>query len=292
MTLRCCASDEAVKARSGSEFPVPNQFEVSQGVIEGAPTLAIVPGAFFKEYPQHDATGERIVSAARELGCPVHQVPLPSFCSPQAGARSIAQWFEERINIEPAEAVIIVSLSKGTADAASFLSSPDYVPLHGRIRGWISISGLFCGSPLINTIARRPLLRSWVSLILRWHGYTFSQLNELLWHADRLPTWNEIPEVPFPILHVQSFPRAAELSSALARRCARRILPHGPSDGGGVLLSDTLRYPGRVWPVLGKDHYFRDVPMIEMVRSMIAQVTYPCEPHVEKGSPSHSSPRT
>ena len=43
--------------------------------------------------------------------------------------------------------------------------------------------------------------------------------------------------------------------SRLARRSHSRLAALGPSDGGGTLLGDVARLPGRVYPVWGCDHY-------------------------------------
>jgi len=228
--------------------------------------IAVVPGAFTKEYPSHDARGQRIIDAATALGVEAHAVPLPSFCSPSEGAGWLAKWLEQC----PAEHVLLISLSKGSADVASFLSNPSYTHLQPRIAAWVSVSGLLCGTPICNTINRHPLRRLSVSALLRIRGYRYRDLRELRWHAEELPHWNKLSEVALPILHVQGFPRYQDLSSRLSRKSVHRLLAFGQSDGGGVLLRDTLRYPGWHLPVLGRDHYLTNVPMQPFLRSILS----------------------
>lgn len=220
-------------------------------------TLAIIPGAFAKEFPEHDARGQRIVEAAQELGLTAEIIEVPSFCSPSVGARYVAEWLEGAGQQE----VLLVSLSKGSADAASFFSNPEYRSSHSRIRGWISIGGLLSGTPIINRIHSHPLARLYVAAALRLKGYRYSDLLTLRWSRQSLPEWNANPALSIPIVNVYGIPRYQHLSSPLAIRAVKRALRYGVSDGGGVLLGDLHRYQGSFVLVKDRDHYFRDVPI-------------------------------
>ena len=69
----------------------------------------------------------------------------------------------------------------------------------------------------------------------------------------------KLEALPFPSYHILGFPHYDDLSSSLARRAAKRLMPLGASDGGGILLAEASRYPGLVVPLLGQDHYLHGV---------------------------------
>ena len=250
--------------------------------LNSSVTMAIVPGAFAKEYPQHDARGQRFVDAAQALGFNVDVVDVPSFCSAKVGGDCIANWLKHTNKRN----VVLISLSKGSADTASFFSNPDYRPLHHHVRAWVSIGGLLCGSPIINAIDARPLWRLFISSLLRMKGYRYADLASLRWDSVRQPEWNSYGTLSIPVIHVQSVPRYEHLSSPLAIRAVKRALPYGVSDGGGVLLSDLSRYDGSFVLVEKRDHYFRDVPVQPLLRRMVYWIDRVSERRHEVATPA------
>jgi len=88
---------------------------------------------------------------------------------------------------------------------------------------------------------------------LWWKNYDFQSLLELR-HDE---TTANLGQLPVPLVNVIGFPLEQHLSSAMARRQYRRLRPYGPNDGGGIVLADTLRFPGTLFPIWGADHYLR-----------------------------------
>lgn len=238
-------------------------------------TILIIPGAFAKEYPKHDARGQRIVKAARDLGVNVDVLDTPSFCSPVVGSSYIANWLARTGKRD----VLLVSLSKGSSDAASFFSQPSYQRFQQQIRAWVSIGGLLSGSPIVNLIHARPLWRLFISGLLRIKGYRYADLLTLMWNDAHAPLWNTYGALSIPAIHVHSVPRYEDLSSALALRAVKRALHYGVSDGGGVLLSDLARNDGYLVLIEKRDHYFRDIPM----RALLARILYWIDYVAERG---------
>jgi hypothetical protein len=236
-------------------------------------TIVIVPGAFAKEYPQHGAQGQRLVGAARDWGFNVDVLDTPSFCSPVIGGSYIANWLTRTGRRD----VILVSLSKGSSDTASFFSQPSYRPFQQQIRAWVSIGGLLHGSPIVNAIHARPLWRLFISGLLRMKGYRYTDLSMLMWNEAHAPSWNTFGALSIPVIHVQSVPRYEDLSSGLAIRAVKRALPYGVSDGGGVLLSDLARYDGSFVLIEKRDHYFRDIPMQALLGRILYWIDYVVE---------------
>jgi hypothetical protein len=90
-----------------------------------------------------------------------------------------------------------------------------------------------------------------------WRGLDWQALLELRRHPV---WWQYLAEgqlLDLRIAHVVGFPRLCDLSSGLARRVVRRTADFGPNDGGGIVLSDVLTWPGFVYPVWGADHYLQ-----------------------------------
>jgi hypothetical protein len=244
------------------------QFEV-RSIIPSYP-IVVVPGAFTQEYPDHDARGQRIIHAAKSIGLDAETIGLPSFCSPQTGGECIAKWLGQSDKRD----IILVSLSKGSADTASFFSSPQHYALRKQIRAWVSIGGLLYGTPIINTICANPMLRLYISTLLRLKGYRFKDLKTLMWHRTMAPPWNDYDLPIVPMLHVQSIPRYEHLSCPLAIRAVKRALSYGVSDGGGILLSDLLRYKEPLLLVEKRDHYFKDLPIQALLHRILFWINH------------------
>src|SRR5687767_7733809 len=56
--------------------------------------LAIVPGAFYREFPASGADGRLVREAARRLGIDVEVIPIQSFGSIDSNAEIIANWLQ------------------------------------------------------------------------------------------------------------------------------------------------------------------------------------------------------
>ena len=213
--------------------------------------LAIVPGAGYREYPQTGADGRRLVEDARRHGWPVETVPVPSFGSPATNGGVVCDWLRDR----PEETIVLVSLSKGSADLRAAFARPDAAEAFRKVAVWVSLSGIVYGSALAGWFLERPFWRSVARLICWRHGYPFSTLEALDRRAAG-PHHGELEPPPGPcVVHVVGLPLAGHLRSRRARRARRRLSALGPGDGGGILLGDLCRLPGLIYPVWGADHY-------------------------------------
>jgi hypothetical protein len=216
-------------------------------------TLAIVPGAFYRERPETGAGGERLLSIAQRLGCRCVRVPVASFGSLAENARTLCDWLRAR----PDESFVLVSLSKGTLDVRAALTEPFTACAFRKVIAWVNLSGLFQGTALVTWLKRQRLRRPLVRLYCWWHGYRFSTLTELERRPGSLSDLRFKLPKHMHVLHVMGFPLRRHLNSPLARRAFARLEPWGPSDGGGNLLADAAGWPGVVYPVWGTDHYLR-----------------------------------
>jgi hypothetical protein len=154
--------------------------------------------------------------------------------------------------VEP-QPTLLISLSKGAADLKHALQEdPDClcnVPL------WVSIGGIFHGTPIVNSVEGFLPLR-WINRLvfrLRKRDYRFfSQLatgpSGSLENELRLPSGVEL-------IHAVAFPLRRHATSPYARLWHGRFARNGPNDSV-LMLEQLLRLPGKILPIWGADHYY------------------------------------
>jgi hypothetical protein len=213
------------------------------------PLVGIVPGAFYREHKGTGADGVRLAAILQSIGCRVERVPIESFGSLKTNAALIAKWLSEHHS----EPLILLTLSKGSADVKMCLRlEPEKL---SDVAGWISLSGLPDGTPLVSWLRRQPLRKLGVRMLLLLRGQRYSVVEEL--RCDREAPLKGWPASPVPITHVVAVPLRRHLTHPWAPRGYERIAPLGPNDGGGFLLSDVAGLPGVIFPVWGADHYLQ-----------------------------------
>jgi hypothetical protein len=215
--------------------------------------LAIVPGAFYKEFPASGADGRLIREAAMPLGIEVDTIPVQSFGSIDANAQIIADWLQA----QDRGSTVLVSLSKGGSDVKLALARPDAGTVFCDVIAWVNLSGILYGTPLVSWVLRSKLRTWWFRFLLWMRGFDFDVVRQLDCTADSpLRATVALPDM-MRAIHVVGFPMREHLTNSLARRWYRRICDCGPNDGAGILLGDITRTPGHVYPIWGADHYLR-----------------------------------
>lgn len=213
--------------------------------------IALVPGAFHREYPGTGADGRLLLAEFARLGYLADVLPLASFRRPAEGAQQIQQWLAEHDQ----EPVVFVSLSTGGSELKLTLAEGD-APL-GKVIAWIDFSGILEGTALIDWLTRRWLRYLAVRGIFWWRGFPLAGLEDLRrGEGSLLAGPLELPDHLLAI-HVVGFPLREHLSSPWARRGHERLAAWGPNDGGGILLGDAIHRPGLIYPIWGADHYLR-----------------------------------
>jgi hypothetical protein len=234
------------------------------------PSLAIVPGACHAEYPGTGADGRRLREVATALGFRVEMVPVDSFGSPANNGQIVVDWLVAR----GGSPLLLASLSKGTLDVRIALTLPGAGQAFRDVRAWVSLSGIPFGTALAGWFLRRPLGRTLVRLLCRWHGYGYDVFVSLDRTSD--VTFRGPPHMN--VVHVVGFPLARHLASPRSRRCRRRVAALGPDDGGGFLLGDVAQLPGVVVPVWGADHYLDPSwdmnPLLSRLLAFVAREWY------------------
>jgi hypothetical protein len=226
--------------------------------------IAIVPGAFYRENPRTGADGHVVREVARKLGLPAEVIPVRSTGRLEENAALVLQWLRERSD----RRWLLVSVSKGASDIKAALSRPDAAEAFRSVVGWVSICGILAGTPMADWLLSADWRAQANRLLYRIRGRSLDFLQDFRSATggplDRpllLPTG-------LRVVHILGFPIRGRFFNALAQRAHVRLRPFGPNDGA-MLLGDVGRWPGRICPVWGADHYLnprRDVrPLLASV---------------------------
>jgi len=214
--------------------------------------LAIVPGAFYREYPDTGADGRIIRDEAARLGWTTALVPLRSTGHTRENARLLCDWLLEQSSAD----IVLISLSKGGADLKAALARPEAREAFARVSAWINLGGIVDGSPMADWVCARPAVRLWYRAVCRLARYDFDAFAALQrGSAGSVDMPLNVPS-HIDVVNVAGVPLRRHLSSPRARRWHRRLAAWGPNDSV-TLLSDVCRWPGRVLPIWGTDHYLQ-----------------------------------
>lgn len=215
--------------------------------------LLIAPALFYREFPEFGGDGWLIQQIARRFGLEVALFPLPS-----AGSiRESVPIIQETLAREPDGSVIIVSLSKGSAEVGLALAAGE--PTTRKVRAWLSICGLLRGFPTFNVYFEESRFRAFwrgvIGLYFRYMGGQQAAITDLMHGPGTLLDAPPVAPPGVPTLSVLGFPLRSHLSGTLKNR-HRQLAPRGPNDGFG-LLRDGMVEGSLVYPVWAANHYFR-----------------------------------
>jgi hypothetical protein len=231
-----------------------------------APVI-IVPGAFYRENPRSGADGRILREQAERLGCPTGIIPIASRGSLKQNARIICDWLLQ----QQEKPVILASLSKGGADVKMALAELDAADAFKNVAAWVNLCGILNGTPMAEwLLSRNPAaLLNRLYYTLRGQGLGF--LRDLGYGPGRpLDFELQLPQ-HVRMITIAGFPLREHLTTALARRCHRRLTNLGPNDGS-LILSDMCALPGLLYPIWGADHYLR--PQTDVNKLVLAVLQY------------------
>jgi hypothetical protein len=124
------------------------------------------------------------------------------------------------------------------------------------LRGWISFCGLLHGTPEVNRLIEGPWpVRLGTHLVLKKLRTPYSLMRDLRHGPGRLLGQRAVAPAGIRTVCVVGCPLRRHLSRSTRGR-HRKLIPHGPSDGSG-LLWDSAADGALIVPVWGADHYFR-----------------------------------
>lgn len=213
--------------------------------------VVLVPGLLYRHFPETGADGAALREIASAMSIPFLTIPLDGTEGLGASAATIGEWLQ--FHVPPAKAIILVSLSKGSAEVMHALARSDVRPAFQRVIAWISVSGLPLGTPSMELIMRNPLRRAFLGAYCYVRGWKLDSIRELLAHR---PSQAKLLPRHITLIQVVAFPLREHLKDRPSRRLHRQLAKIGPSDGY-ALLEELARLPGYLYPVWGADHYLR-----------------------------------
>lgn len=214
-----------------------------------APLIVIVPGMFYREYPEIGADGSLVVDIARRFGAETVTVPSLSLGSVSENRDILHEYLRNM----PARPFWLISMSRGSAEVKWMLQSHSDASYLDQLQGWISVCGIVSGTPLHERIYKSRILSALHRTFARVNGID-ADLGAELCRSNELWQPTQCPE-HIQIVNIIAIPLSWHVTGSAMRRY-KRICHLGPNDGV-VLLGDYLNEPGLIYPVWGVDHFMR-----------------------------------
>lgn len=256
-------------SEDGNHSPAEDYSDVAQGAA-----LAIVPGAFYREYPQTGADGAALIAAARALGCHATLVPTPSIGTLAEGADALLAWLEA----QTADRIVLASVSKGGADVKVALADPRATHAFAKVAGWINVGGITNGSPMVSWLLQRRFATLVYRFLFWRRGRNFQFIRDLDRRPDSPLSFSTAMPPHLRVVHVIGFPLARHVRGKRAEAWHRRLAPLGPNDGA-VILADSLAIPGKVIAAWGADHFSpQQLDLKEMLTAAFDEIFGPRTP--------------
>ena len=232
---------------------------VPKPAAAGAPSILIVPGAFHRERMNTGADGRRLQTILASLGYRSTILETQSFGALRTNARALLDFLSRE-----QEEILLFALSKGASEVKTALGMEGTGPF-SRVRGCITLSGLWNGTPYVTWMRQRRLRYLGIRVLFALRGYAFASMREIESHEGSPLDFEPVLPSGFRLVHIVGFPLERDLTTPMAKRAYRRLQTLGPSDGGGILLADAVRFPGTLLPIWGADHYLQPAPLVAPV---------------------------
>jgi len=249
--------------------------ELRDAAVTPAPladtNVVIVPGALYVERPDLGGDGRVVREVAKQFGYQTDLLPLVSFGAVTRNARLICEW----LRAHSQERVILVSLSKGSADLKVALASPDAEELFANVVAWVNVCGPLDGTRMANWILNQRLWKWYFRAKCRWQRRDFQLISDLSHGPDMLLADPVRAPSRSQMVNLVGFPLRRHMTSPLSRFCHRTLSAWGPNDGTS-LLSNLQEWPGHIYPVWGADHYFRPETMAQSLISAVLRYVAMC----------------
>ena len=210
--------------------------------------LVLVPGLLYRQFPETGSDGAVVTEIANSMSIPVITIPLDGTEGLEKSAAVIGEWLQA--HVPPEKAIVLVSLSKGSAEIMHALAQPGIRPAFQRVIAWISVCGLPFGTPSMEMLMKNRFRRAVLGAYCYFKGWRLATLRALLAHR---PSNRVALPAHMTMIQVVPFPLHRHLRSRQSRRLHRRLARLGPNDGY-ALLEELARLPGYLYPVWGADH--------------------------------------
>ena len=227
--------------------------------------LVIVPGALYRERPEMGGDGRIVLEVAKEFGWSTDFIPTSSFGSIQTNANLICEWMSKHSK----EKIILVSLSKGSADLKVALASIEAPRLFQNVAAWVNVCGPLDGSRMANWFLEHQLLAAFVQFQCLVQRRDVQFVKQMQHGPKGLLAFSLPSPASMRVFTLMGFPLKRHMSTPFSRFCHRILSAWGPNDGT-TSLSDLRSWPGKIYPAWGMDHYFRpEAEARSLVRAML-----------------------
>lgn len=224
--------------------------------------IVVVPGMFYKEYPDVGADGLLVTNIAQRFGFTVTRVATHSRGSISRNVKVLA----DALKSLDSKNIWLVSFSKGGSEVLAYLNSKR----HAGLRGWINIAGINQGTPHASRKMSSFPRRLAYSVISRVMGVDYSLLFEL---DPAHPTWQaNLDTDKLQCIHVVPIPLRSHVQGMLKKRY-EKLLDYGPNDGIAPIV-DVQQLPGWIYPIWGVDHFMRTPRVSELLYKIFTHVVH------------------
>ncbi len=226
--------------------------------------LVIVPGAFYQYLPRSGADGHLVKRQARRQGWPIDTLPTDGTGSVIGNARIICDW----LKAQTGSRLVLVSVSKGSADLKLALRQADAGRAFERVVAWVNLCGMLDGTPLIDWLLSWNIEAAFNRLYLQMKGASFDFVNDLRREPGGVLDSALALPPHLSLISLVGFPQRQHIPTGTGRRCHDRLASYGPNDGV-LLLNDVCALPGRLYPIWGADHLLRGQAPIEPILAAV-----------------------
>ncbi|MDO8600956.1 MAG: hypothetical protein Q7R73_05155 [bacterium] len=229
--------------------------------------LVVIPGMFYKEYPEMGCDGMLIKNIAEKFNFVCDILDIDSRGSILKNKETIVR----KLTDDPHENIWIVSFSKGSIETRIGLEEIYKSGLtRNNIKGWINVSG-----PIKGTALSDEKLNSALKYFL-WR--VFAEMTGIFGRMpDETAKSNALLKAPVNVppqleqIHLVGFPLASHLQPFTIGRY-RKLSTYGPNDGI-IMLSEALNLDGHVYPIWGVDHFLRSNHISEIIYKLLNYIT-------------------
>ena len=179
--------------------------------VTGAPEILIVPGAFHRERMNTGADGRRLQALLASLGYRSTILATESFGTLRKNAQALLDFLSGR-----QEEILLFALSKGASEVKTALGM-EGTAAFSRVRGCITLSGLWKGTPYVTWMRQRTLRFLGIRVLFALRGYRVSSIREIESHPGSALDFE--PDLPsrFRLVHIVGL-----LATVSPRRAGRR----------------------------------------------------------------------
>jgi len=236
-----------------------------------------VPNLGYLADPKSRTVGAAVCTVAERAGCRSYAVETQPTEDLQTNGRivceALAKCHEQKI--------ILMSVSKGSADVKMALRDQDGDQAFRNVVAWIDVCGLADGTPVVNLLAtaRSQALKDQILQMFRNRDPNLVRgclaVAHELGYGKGFPLHDPV-DTPSHILrlNVVGFPTRRHLANDVSRALYEIASSYGPNDGYGVLW-EMVNNPGDVYAIWGTDHYFHNG--IDTERLATALIAYVAE---------------